>query len=66
MGNPKNPATNQAVVQVVVNRNNFPPEFLNTPYGASINSNSPNGTLIASVSWRDNDTVVREIFGFSA
>jgi hypothetical protein len=55
MRDPKNPATNTATVSVRVNRNDFPPEFLNLPYTGSVTRNTANGTVVRRVSWRDND-----------
>ena len=58
LGDPNQPATNNATVQVSVDRNLFPPEFLQTPYVGTVDRNSGNGTIVDTIVTRDNDTVV--------
>lgn len=53
--NPKNPAINTATVSVRVDRNDFPPKFLDLPYTGSVTRNTQNGTLVRKVSWEDGD-----------
>ena len=58
MGNPRLNATNTATVTVAINRNNFPPEFLNMPYVATIQRTASTNDLVKLVTVTDRDTVV--------
>lgn len=55
IGNPSNNATNTAEVRFSVDRNDFPPEFINAPYSENIDRTANNGQVVTSVSWKDDD-----------
>ena len=59
LGTPnKLPSTNNATVTVTVDRNLFPPEFLNTQYIGFINRDALDNDIVTNIVTRDNDTVV--------
>ena len=58
LGNPNQPSSNEAVVTVFVDRNQFPPEFLSSPYSGFVQRDHQNNRWVTDVTTRDNDTVV--------
>ncbi|KAL5018742.1 hypothetical protein ScPMuIL_004464 [Solemya velum] len=56
LGDPSLDATNTATVTISVNRNNNPPEFLNTPYTGRLDYTAPVGLSLATFVTRDLDT----------
>ena len=57
--------TDTAIVNVKILRNVFSPQFINTPYTATIDENAPNGyTVFTNVKAEDKDLQVRNGFKY--